>query len=144
MAIRGVPPHVTVLFPFAPGDEVDAELLTRLTQIFRQAAAFEHSFVGTRWFGDEVLWLVSDADVQLRRLTDLVTAEFPQYLPYGGEHADVVPHLTIAEHAPRDATRSAEASVSAWLPIRATTTHVSLLTEQASGDWAREARFALG
>lgn len=144
MAGRGVPPHVTVLFPFVPLDQLDATIVARLESIFRQAAPFEHCFVGTQWFGDEVLWLASDADVQLRGLTDLVVAEFPAYPPYGGEHADVVPHLTIAEHAQPDAMRSAETQVGARLPICVVTTAVSLLAEKPSGDWRVERRFVLG
>lgn len=143
MASRGVPHHVTLLFPFVPVDDVDAEFLDRLATIVRRGVGFDHSFVEARWFGHEVLWLFSDADVRFRELIDLVATEFPQYPPYGGEHADVVPHLTIADHGPLDAMRSAETTVNAHLPIRATTMHVSLLAEQHSGDWRRAERFAL-
>ncbi|UUZ46177.2 2'-5' RNA ligase family protein [Janibacter limosus] len=144
MAGRGVPPHVTVLFPFVPLDQLDATIVARLESVFRQGAPFEHCFVGTHWFGDEVLWLASDGDRQLRGLTDLVVVEFPAHQPYGGEHAEVVPHLTIADHAPLDAMRSAETEVGARPPICAVTTSVSLLTEQPSGDWTTERRFGLG
>ncbi|KRE36990.1 hypothetical protein ASG73_11790 [Janibacter sp. Soil728] len=144
MAGRGVPPHVTVLFPFVPLDQLDATIVARLESIFRQAAPFEHCLVGTQWFGDKVLWLASDADVQLRGLIDLVVVEFPAYQPYGGEHAEVVPHLTIADHAPLDAMRSAATEVDARLPICVVTTSVALLTEQPSGDWILERRFGLG
>lgn len=143
MAGRGVPPHVTVLFPFVPLDQLDATIAARLEAIFGQAAPFEHCFVGTQWFGDEVLWLASDADVQLRGLTDLVVVEFPAYQPYGGEHPAIVPHLTIADQAPVDAMRSAETQVGARLPICAVTTAVSLLAEHPSGDWHVERRFGL-
>ncbi|QBF46034.1 2'-5' RNA ligase family protein [Janibacter limosus] len=144
MAGRGVPPHVTVLFPFVPLDELDTTIVARLESVFRQAAPFEHCFVGTRWFGDDVLWLASDADVQLRGLTDLVVVEFPACQPYGGEHAEVVPHLTIADHAPLDAMRFAAAEVGPRLPICVVTTSISLLAERPSGDWTMERRFDLG
>lgn len=144
MAGKGVPPHMTVLFPFVTADQVDADLVTRLEALFRRAPSFEQSFLDVRWFGDEVLWLASDGDEHLRSLTGLVTTQFPDYSPYGGVHAEVIPHLTVADHAPIDAMRAAEASLRLRLPIRATTTHVSLLVEQSSGHWTREGSFTLG
>jgi len=43
--------------------------------------AFTHNFTRTGWFGDEVLWLASDADQVFRSLTELVWTAFPAYPP---------------------------------------------------------------
>ena len=47
----------------------------------RTVRAFTHNFVRTAWFGDEVLWLASDAAPVFRSLTQLVWTAFPAYPP---------------------------------------------------------------
>src|SRR3954470_6523658 len=55
----GVPPHVTVLFPFVTGD-ITADVTTNLTLLFSAAAAFDTRFSETQWFEERVLWLAPD------------------------------------------------------------------------------------
>ena len=38
---RGVPAHVTILFPFVPAQEIDGALIEDLTAIFARFPAFE-------------------------------------------------------------------------------------------------------
>lgn len=138
----GVPAHVTVLIPFMPAEEIDDDVAVRLAGLFRTVPAFEHAFVRTEWFGDEVLWLASDADAVLRSLTNLVAEAFPDYPPYEGQFENVVPHLTIADHAPLGAMRAADRTVQPQLPIGTITRAVTLLVEKPSGHW--RARTAMG
>src|SRR6476646_7301492 len=97
VARLGVPAHVTVLFPFIPASEMRDEVTVRLAALFRTVPAFQYNFVRTAWFGDEVLWLASDAAEVFRSLTQLVWGAFPAYPPFEGQFDDVVPHLTIAD-----------------------------------------------
>ena len=62
--------------------------------------AFECTFAQTRWFGEDVLWLAPEPGQPFRALTTALHAAFPQYLPFGGIHPDVVPHLTIGARPP--------------------------------------------
>lgn len=112
----GVPAHVTVLFPFMPPDEITDDVLGRLADVFGVVAPFEHAFVRTEWFGDDVLWLASDADAAFRSMTELVVDAFPAFLPYEGQFDDVVPHLTVADRGPMRAMRAAERRTHAQLP----------------------------
>lgn len=139
----GVPAHVTVLFPFIPAREIDNDVVNRLADTFRDVPAFTHSFVRTEWFGDDVLWLASNAHATLRSLTDLVVSNFPDHPPYEGQFDEVVPHLTVADRAPVDAMRAAEHQLQQHLPIRATTRAITLLTEQSSGRWEAAEQFTL-
>jgi 2'-5' RNA ligase len=111
VARLGVPAHVTVLFPFMPASEIHDEVTLRLTTLFRRVPAFPHNFVRSAWFGDEVLWLASDAAQALRSLTELVWTAFPAYPPFEGLFDDVVPHLTIANGASFDEMQAAERTV---------------------------------
>jgi 2'-5' RNA ligase len=117
----GVPAHVTVLYPFAPPNEVDDSVVSRLKAVFASAAPFDCAFDRCAWFGEDVLWLAPDRDQPFRDLTNRVAAEFLSYLPYGGEHGEVIPHLTIGEsrRGTTDDLRSAEADVRRKLPIAA-------------------------
>ena len=85
-----VPAHVTVLFPFMPASEIRENMMPWLAALFGTVPAFTHNFTRTAWFGDEVLWLASDADQVFRSLTELVWTAFPAYPPFGGQFDDVV------------------------------------------------------
>lgn len=93
----GVPAHVTVVYPFVLPTEVDDQVIARLAAVFAAAAPFDCTFDRCGWFGDDVLWLAPDRDQEFRDLTEQVVEQFPHYLPYGGAHDDVVPHLTVGE-----------------------------------------------
>ena len=96
----GVPAHVTVLYPFLPPDRIDDRALTALAAAIRTVPAFDLVLPRTAWFDDSVLWLAPEPDQPFRALTAAVWARFPDYPPYGGGHADVIPHLTVGHDAP--------------------------------------------
>ena len=143
VARLGVPAHVTVLFPFIPASEIRDEVMVRLAALFRPVPAFTHNFVRTAWFGDQALWLDSDAAQVFRSLTQLVWTAFPAYPPFEGQFDEVVPHLTIADRAPFDEMRAAEEAVQRHLPISAITRAVTFMVEQPSGRWEAAESFAL-
>lgn len=143
IARLGVPAHVTVLFPFLPTAEINDGVMARLAALFGSVPTFKHDFVRTGWFGDEVLWLAPEAADVFASLTRLVWEAFPAYPPYGGQFDDVIPHLTIADHAPLDEMQAAERAVQKCLPISAVTRTVTLMFEQPAGGWQAAARFPL-
>jgi 2'-5' RNA ligase len=142
-ARRGVPAHVTVLFPFIPASEIRDDVLESLAALFQTVPAFEHNFVRTSWFGDEVLWLDSEAAETFATLTRLVWEAFPAYPPFEGQFDVVVPHLTIGDRAPLAEMQAAERTVQRHLPIRAMTRAVTLMVEQYSSHWQVAESFAL-
>ena len=143
VARLGVPAHVTVLFPFMPASELRDEAMLRLATLFGTVPAFTHIFARSAWFGDEVLWLASDAAEVFRSLTELVWTAFPAHPPFEGEFNEVVPHLTIANRGPLEDMRAAEQTVQRHLPISAITRAVTLMVERPSGRWVTAATFAL-
>ena len=143
----GVPAHVTVLYPFLPPTEVDDRVVDRLRAVFAAVTAFDCTFDRCRWFGDDVLWLAPDRDREFRELTTRVVERFPGYLPYGGEHDDVVPHLTVGESrraAPQD-LELAESDIGGKLPITAHIDHGLLMAgSDRPASWRTVATLPLG
>lgn len=141
----GVPAHITVLFPFMPPGTIDEAVLTTLGDLFAEVSRFRFVLDHTDWFGDDVLWLGPGDSGPFRALTERVCRAYPALLPFEGQFDDVVPHLTIGHGHPLNALRSAEQSVRARLPIKASASAVTLMTQQsAGGQWSKTAFFKLG
>ena len=140
----GVPAHITVLYPFLPPAGISEPLLASLGRLFAGFAAFEFTLDRVGWFGEEVVWLGPRDPAPFRALTSAAFTAFPSCPPYCGQHAEVIPHLTIGHGHPVNVLRAAEQSVQAQLPIEADATTVTLMTEQsAGGQWAKAATFTL-
>jgi hypothetical protein len=140
----GVPAHITVLFPFMPPETIDQAALTGLEELFAGVSRFRFVLDHTAWFGDDVLWLGPADPLPFRALTQHVFRAYPAYPPFEGEFDDVVPHLTVGHGHSLNALRSAEDSVQPRLPIQASATGVTLMTQQsAGGQWASTALFKL-
>ena len=137
----GVPAHVTVLYPFAPPRALTESTIARLAALVQSVAAFDCTFVRAAWFGSDVLYLVPEPDEPFRALTRLVAQEFPDYPPYEGVHADVVPHLTVG--GPGAATsdlQRAETTLLPALPVRTWVDTVHLMAGSDEPDAWRTVR----
>ncbi|HEU4420987.1 MAG TPA: 2'-5' RNA ligase family protein [Pilimelia sp.] len=136
-AAWGVPPHVTVLYPFVGPDRLAPPVLDRLAAAISEVPAFGVTLARLSWSGDDdVLWLVPEPDDPFRALTAAVWREFPDHPPYGGIHPDPTPHLTIGHDAPIDVLREAAEAIRPLLPIRARVTTAHLMRgSPAAGAW---------
>jgi 2'-5' RNA ligase len=65
----GMPPHVTLLYPFVDPELLDDNILERVRRALEGVAAFDVTFGELGWFGDEVLWL---APTPVEPLVDLI------------------------------------------------------------------------
>jgi 2'-5' RNA ligase len=144
-AAWGIPAHVTVVFPFMPPAEVDSEVIGSLGAAISSVRRFHARFETTGWFGSTVLWLAPRPAAAFGALTSAVADAFPDYLPYGGVHEEVIPHLTVGHDVPERDLREAEAGVLAGLPIRADVAEVGLWCgTDVPGGWHRTTGFPLG
>jgi hypothetical protein len=130
-----------VLYPFLPADLIDADTHATLSRLFASVPGFRFTLDRTRWFPDAVLWLGPSDPAPFSALTRLVAAAFPSWPPYGGAVAEVIPHLTIGDGAPRAELEAAEAEVRARLPIGAEATEVTLMTGPPPGSAPVAARW---
>jgi 2'-5' RNA ligase len=140
-AQRGVPAHITLLYPFVPAEKVDDELLGQLRQLFGAEPAIPFELARLARF-PEVAWLAPEPSEPFTALIDLIAARFPAYPPYEGIHDEVIPHLTVAEGGTELQDR-VEAAVSGHLPIRAHADHVAFLFEDDEGLWHEAHSFPL-
>src|SRR5881392_3278360 len=73
----GVPPHVTLLFPFVPAREIDEAVLRGVAEVCAGVAPFELRFARTGRFPG-VLFLEPEPDTPLRALKAALVARFPE------------------------------------------------------------------
>lgn len=144
-AAWGVPAHVTVLYPFVEPARIEAAVLERLAAAVRTVPAFAARFERLDWFGDEVLWVAPEPAESFRALTSAVHAAFPEHVPYGGEHDEVVPHLTVAHQRPHEDLRAAAAQVAQGLPFASRVSAARLIAgAPVAGSWRTVAELPLG
>lgn len=135
-ALLGVPAHITVLAPFMAPHIVDNAVLARLRAVLARVSPFEFALSRLgRW--PEVTYLAPEPARPFVELTRAVFEAFPEFPPYQGQHAEIVPHLTVSFGTTANAGL-AEAELRPRLqargPIRSKCTELALL-ENSSGIW---------
>jgi 2'-5' RNA ligase len=144
-AAKNVPPHVSLLFPFAPVASVDDALLDAVRRLYAGAAAFDFALTRVGRFARHV-WLAPEPKERFVELIRLSCARFPEYPRYGGEFdgREPVPHLTVGEADDVEAlAQAAERELGPHLPVRGSIGSVTLLEEQPDLTWAARAEFPL-
>ena len=136
---RGMPPHVTLLYPFADDDAVD-RLLPDAAGVFARFAPFEASFAEVRRW-PETLYLEPDPAGTFVELTEALVTAFPEYPPYGGAHDEIVPHLTVA-HGDETLFDELAAQLRPALPVRVRIERAWLMVDSPAG-WQRHTPFPL-
>jgi 2'-5' RNA ligase len=144
---RQIPPHITVLFPFARAAAVDAPLLCAVASHFSGFASFEAELAEVGRF-DDYVWL---APRPRHRFVDLIRAtcaRYPRHPPYEDASIEPEPHLTIAgvdgQEAAVELAALAGRELDGHLPFGFTVDGVSLFEEQGDGTWREQVVFPLG
>ena len=145
IAQLGVPAHVSVLFPFMPRDDLTGAVLKRLRAIFREFSAFTFMLERIARF-PQTTYLAPEPPEPFAAMTAALVREFPDYPPYGGRFAQVIPHLTVADQSEAFAS-IAERALATELQrrgtIRATCKTVELFENSNDGYWTHYESFAL-
>jgi 2'-5' RNA ligase len=92
-----VPPHVTVLVPWLADPQ--PEKVRRLEEALAAVQPFDLSFPTAGQFPGGATWLRPEPFDQVRDLIRTVLDTFPECPPYGGDHPDPHPHLSITSSA---------------------------------------------
>jgi 2'-5' RNA ligase len=139
----GVPPHITLLFPFVPATEIDDALVAELEELVYAHEGFDVAFHETARFPG-VLYLPPRPADPFRALTAELVARYPAFPPYEGAFAGDTPHLTVAQ-GDDDVLAAAAADIEPHLPLR-TRIHEVMLMEEVEPDgqlWQARARLPL-
>lgn len=138
----GMPAHVTVLYPFLPATRITPSVIDELREIVAGVDPFPLSF---ERFGNfpEVCYLAPEPEQPFREMTRHIELRWPEAPPYGGEHDDVIPHMTLALVTDEAHRASVEHGAQPYLPI---SMHVSeaWLMEFDGAAWRLLATLPLG
>jgi hypothetical protein len=147
----GVPAHLTVLYPFLPPTEIGPGVLAELSRLFAGTPRFDFTLDRVRWFSESVVWLGPSDESPFRALTQRTALAYPSCPPYGGQHPDTVPHLTVGHLGGPAELRAAGEAVRPLLPITAQASEVTLMAGPKPGPhsgppgrWRTVASFPLG
>jgi len=141
----GMPPHVTLLYPFLNGALLTATTEAGIHDAAGSFAPFDVALAATARFErpeDAVLWLRPEPREPFLALTAALVEAFPAQQPYGGAFEEVIPHLTVAVGEPT-VLDAIEAELIARLPVRARVEEVALFQLEPGG-WRRRESFPLG
>jgi len=140
----GIPFHVTLLYPFASHDELTRDVLASTRAVLAACRPFDFQLTRIAIWPD-VVYAVPEPDGELRACMQALFARFPQWPPYGGVHAEVVPHATLGEEV--DAALvclEIERRLAPHFPHRCQARDVALLEEFEPDRWRERERFPLG
>jgi 2'-5' RNA ligase len=139
---RGIPAHVTILFPFLPARDVSGNVLDAVGAAVAEVSAAPVTFRHVARF-PRTVYLAPEPAAPFAELVARIVARFPGLAPYGGAHDRVVPHLTVVTTADEAVLDRAAGEVVAALPLRTSLREVLLMEEMEHGGWRQRAAFPL-
>ena len=142
-AAVGVPPHVTVTFPFLAQPVLTDGDLSALADIATAEPAFEVRFAATGRFPG-VTFLRPEPDGPFRSLTAALLSRWPHVLPYGGEFGpEPEPHLTVATSTTDSVLADVASQLLGSLPITLDATGLAVLFFDGAR-WSQRLFFQVG
>jgi 2'-5' RNA ligase superfamily protein len=95
---RRIPPHVTVLVPWAPHHDpgLFERAVERLVRVVRAIGPLNLTFPTAGLFPGGTVWLRPEPFGKVLELVTKVLAAFPEYPAYGGIHPEPHPHVSVS------------------------------------------------
>ncbi|MGW1677322.1 2'-5' RNA ligase family protein [Saccharopolyspora sp. NPDC002376] len=139
-AVRPVPAHVSLLYPFVPTEAVDQRVLTGLAEVFAGQPRFQVEFGKCRREGGFVSLLPDPADGFAEMISE-IRQRWPDLRPYGGRFGnDVEAHLTVALNTSDETAEVVERGIiPEFASIRAEVREAWLIS--FSGRWQLRQRY---
>lgn len=138
VAMQGVPPHITLLYPWRaaplqPADRHEAAAAVAGMAPFLVTFRRIERFPGA-------LYLSAEPEDVLRALIRRLVRAFPETPPYGGQFgSDPMPHLTLAKATSEEELSRLQAEISArlepLLPLSLPVQALSIEEEGPDGRW---------
>ena len=138
----GVPPHVTLLFPFMPAAALAPPVRRALAEIAAAVEPFDARFGAVGRFPG-IVYLVPEPGQRFTALTDAIATRFPAYQPYEGAFAEVIPHLTLVESATAPLDDIAD-TAQRHLPFTHRVSVMEVLVEGPDARWRGHWRIPFG
>jgi len=145
-AKKGVPPHLTVLFPWKnpPISESDIRVISDICQ---RSVPFEIVFDNLDYFtGGSVYFSIFD-ETEINKFSSKIWTKFPETPPYEGTHANPIPHLTVAQ-GDSDSVGNLHSEILLALqdgfPYTCKVNEVVIIEENHTGAWDVREKIPLG
>lgn len=135
VASLGVPPHITLLYPWrnAPLKNSDLQQLEEILVAFEP---FDLCFDRVGTFEGGVVYLALKDERAPREMMKAIFAAFPNTPPYSGTLTDPSPHLTVAKCSPESLSNlSDEIAEALSLPMTFHVSEIVIMEEREDGRW---------
>ena len=144
---EAIPAHITLLFPFVEAGRVDDALRALVEAHFAAALPFAAELSSVGRF-EAYVWLVPEPRERFVELVTATWSRFPECPPYGGDFAEIVPHLTVGgateEVTTDEIVAAAGEELAPRLPLPFVADAAWLLVEQVDRTWVADERFPFG
>jgi 2'-5' RNA ligase len=137
----GVPPHITLVFPFVPAAQATDSLVSELSELVRECACFTFDLGELRRFST-TLYLAPEPSEPFVALSEALADRYPDCAPQVHAFGEVVPHLTVAEGS-AELMEAASNEIQPLLPIRTSCESATLLVEASAHPTHWSARASL-
>ena len=141
-ALTGVGPHVTILFPFLPCDDLGPRARKELAAMAGAIPTFDVRFEQVRRLPD-LVWVQPEPAAPFTELTTAVAARWPSHLPYDGAFDIVIPHLTLVGSDIAD-LEAVEALARRSTPFARRAQRLELWCQDGAGRWRTRWRMPFG
>ena len=136
-AALGMPPHVTLLYPWKNPTLEDVDL-QRLEAALAPFEPFEVRFNRLETFSAGVVYLAFEDETVPRAMMKAIFTAFPDTPPYAGAFPDPSPHLTVAKCPPEQLDRWKDEIGSALdLPLSFSVQEVAVFEQGDNRRWSK-------
>lgn len=146
-AQRGVPAHITLIYPFQSPDKLDGGVTDQLKSLFENANPFSFELTKIATFPAVIFLDPSPREPFIELIQKLVEL-YPDTPPCAGQYSTINPHLTLAvlpESADfQNILKTIAQDLTPQLPALAQATEVWLMVKDESHLWRLRSKFKLG
>jgi len=142
---KGIPFHITLLYPFAARDDLTDALVMDVRAFFAARAPLAFALTRIEEFPG-VIYAAPEPVDPMRATMHALHAHFPDLPPYGGVFEEVILHATLTEE-PADQQRignEIERRLAPHLPREIRLDAATLLAEFELDRWREREEFPLG
>lgn len=142
-ADKGIPAHLTLLYPFISPERLDESVRSVVAEIARSHPSFDFNLTGAHTWPGTVYAAVAPTEPFARPQADLSGA-FPAFPIYGQPPGFIfVPHVSVAEASDYDLAEAVEDPAWKGLPSARRATAIEVIVSDGAG-WRTRWRLRLG
>lgn len=136
LAHKGVPPHITLIFPWIPAP-IKVKDAKNIDDILKNISTFFLEFTTVDKFANGTVYLVPKDSGNMQKIHEEIISKYPTVKMYDGEFSNTIFHLTIAKVGD-DENKYLEIKnhFEKHLPIKKQITKITIMQEDKDGIWS--------